>query len=94
VRKCNRAGSQKPELQRCGKGLKPGSYNLAKPTAVLDAIAQGGGFQDFAKVSKIYVLRRMADGSQRMIPFNYKLVIRARLDENIELQSGDTVVVP
>jgi hypothetical protein len=41
------------------------------------------------------VLRRMPDGSQRMLPFNYKLVIKGkRLDENIELQSGDTIVVP
>lgn len=78
-----------------GKVLKPGSFDLAKPTAVLDAIALAGGFQDFAKVSKIYVLRRMPDGSQRMLPFNYKLVIKGkRLDENIELQSGDTIVVP
>ena len=78
-----------------GKVSKPGSYDLAKPMAVLDAIALAGGFLDFAKVSKIYVLRRMEDGSQRMLPFNYKLVIKGkRLDENIELQSGDTIVVP
>ena len=78
-----------------GKVSKTGSFDLAKPTTVLDAIALAGGFQDFAKVSKIYVLRRMPDGSQRMLPFNYKLVIKGkRLDENIELQSGDTVVVP
>jgi polysaccharide biosynthesis/export protein len=78
-----------------GKVLKPGAFDLAKPTSVLDAIALAGGFQDFAKVSKIYVLRRMPDGSQRMLPFNYKLVIKGkRLDENVGLQSGDTVVVP
>jgi polysaccharide export outer membrane protein len=78
-----------------GKVLKPGSFDLAKPTSVLDAIALAGGFQDFAKVSKIYVLRRMPDGSQRMLPFNYKSVIKGkRLDQNIELQSGDTIVVP
>jgi len=78
-----------------GKVLKPGSYDLAKPMTVLDAIALAGGFQDFAKVTKIYVLRRMEDGSQRMLPFNYKLVIKGkRLDENVELRSGDTIVVP
>lgn len=78
-----------------GKVAKPGSFDLAKPTAVLDAIALAGGFQDFAKVSKIYVLRRMPDGTQKMLPFNYKLVIKGKqLDENVELQSGDTVVVP
>lgn len=78
-----------------GKVSKTGSFDLAKPTTVLDAIALAGGFQDFAKVTKIYVLRRMPDGSQKMLPFNYKLVIKGkRLDENIDLQSGDTVVVP
>lgn len=78
-----------------GKITKPGAYDLAKPTTVLDAVALAGGFQDFAKVNKIYVLRKMPDGSQKMLPFNYKQVIKGRqLDQNIELQSGDTVVVP
>jgi polysaccharide biosynthesis/export protein len=34
-----------------GKVGKPGSYELAKPMTVLDAIAAAGGFQDFAKVT-------------------------------------------
>ncbi len=78
-----------------GKVTKPGAYELAKPTTVLDAVALAGAFQDFAKTNKIYVLRKMPDGSQKMLPFNYKQVIKGRqLDQNIELQSGDTVVVP
>jgi polysaccharide export outer membrane protein len=78
-----------------GKVTKPGAYDLAKPTTVLDAVALAGGFQDFAKLNKIYVLRKMPDGSQKMLPFDYKQVIKGRrLDQNIELRSGDTVVVP
>jgi polysaccharide export outer membrane protein len=78
-----------------GRVMKPGSYDLAKPLTVLDAIAMAGGFQDFAKSSKIYVLRRQADGSRTMLPFNYKTVIKGRgLEQNVELQPGDTVVVP
>ena len=78
-----------------GKVGKPGAYDLAKPMTVLDAIAVAGGFMDFAKTSKIYVLRRQADGSRKMLPFNYKLVIKGRgLEQNVELQSGDTIVVP
>jgi polysaccharide biosynthesis/export protein len=78
-----------------GKVSKPGAYDLAKPTTVLDAVALAGGFQDFAKVNKVYVLRKMPDGSQKMLPFRYKEVIKGRqLDENIQLQNGDTVVVP
>jgi polysaccharide biosynthesis/export protein len=78
-----------------GKVFKPGSYELAKPTTVLDAIALAGGFQDFAKVTKVYVLRRGPDGSQKMLHFNYKQVIKGQaLDQNVQLQPGDTVVAP
>jgi polysaccharide biosynthesis/export protein len=78
-----------------GKVMKPGSYDLARPMTILDAIALAGGFQDFAKVTKVYVLRRGADGSQKMLRFNYKQVIKGQaLDENVQLQPGDTVVAP
>lgn len=78
-----------------GKIAKPGSFELGKPTTVLDAIAIAGGFLDFAKVSKIYVIRRLEDGSETRLPFDYKKVIKGqKTDENINLKSGDTIVVP
>jgi polysaccharide export outer membrane protein len=78
-----------------GKVGKPGAFELDKPTTVLDALAVAGGFQDFARVSKIYVLRRGPNGSPTILPFNYKQVIKGKqADENVQLQSGDTVVVP
>jgi polysaccharide export outer membrane protein len=78
-----------------GKVNKPGAYDLAKPVTVLDAVAMAGGFQEFARVSKIYVLRHDADGTTRMLPFNYKQVIKGHsLDQNVQLHPGDTVVAP
>ena len=78
-----------------GKIAKPGSYELGKPTTVLEAIAIAGGFLDFAKANKVYVIRRMEDGSRTRLPFDYHKVIKGRgPDQNIELKSGDTVVVP
>jgi polysaccharide biosynthesis/export protein len=78
-----------------GEVMKPGSYLLAKPVTVLDAIALAGGFQEFAKVRKIYVLRRMPDGSRTTLPFDYKAVIKGnRFQQNVELKTGDTIVVP
>ena len=62
---------------------------------VLDAIAMAGGFRDFAKTKKIYVLRTPADGKQVRLPFNYKNVIKGKnASENIELEPRDTLVVP
>lgn len=78
-----------------GKIAHPGSFELGKPTTILDAIAISGGFQDFAKTNKIYVIRRAEDGSQTRLPFDYKKVIGGqKADENINLKNGDTVVVP
>lgn len=78
-----------------GEVLRPGSYPLMQTMTVLDAIAQSGGFKDFAKETKIYVLRSMPDGARVRIRFNYKRVIQGRdLQENVVLKPGDTIVVP
>ena len=78
-----------------GEVLKPGTYTLSQSTTVLDAISSAGGFRDFAKETKIYVLRRLPSGSQARLLFNYKDVIRGKSpDSNIVLKSGDTIVVP
>lgn len=78
-----------------GQVARPGSYPLTESMTVLDAIAEAGGFRDFAKQTKIYVLRPSPGGIRVRIPFNYKKVIRgANLQENVPLKPGDTIVVP
>ncbi len=73
----------------------PGSFPLAKPMTVVDAIATAGGFRDFAKQKDVYVLHKDAGGRPARVPVNYKDVIKGmHPEQNIELQSGDTVVVP
>jgi polysaccharide export outer membrane protein len=68
---------------------------LGKPTTVLEAIAIAGGFLEFAKMNKIYIIRRMDDGSRTNLQFDYNKVIKGRNpDENVDLKSGDTIVVP
>lgn len=77
-----------------GQVAKPGSYPLSQSTTVLDAISLAGGFRDFAKETKVYVLRNVA-GTQTRLPFNYKDAIKGKNPEkNVVLQPGDTVVVP
>lgn len=73
----------------------PGSFPLTKPMTVVDAIATAGGFRDFAKQKDIYVLRRDPSGKDVRLSFNYKDVIKGlHPEQNVELQNGDTVVVP
>ncbi len=78
-----------------GNVAKPGYYPLNHPVTILDAIALGGGFRDFAKQKKIYILRTSPDGKQQKIFFNYKQVIKGQnMAQNILLQPRDTLVVP
>ena len=78
-----------------GEVNHPGYFPLTRRMTVLDAIAMAGGFKDFAKSKKVYVLRTAANGTQERLPFNYKDVIHGRNEQqNIELQPRDTIVVP
>ncbi len=78
-----------------GQVAKPGTYPLTESMTVLDAIASTGGFRDFAKQTKIYVLRPMPDGTRARLPFNYKDAIKGKnLQNNVTLKPGDTIVVP
>ena len=60
----------------------------------MQAISVAGGTTPFAALSRIHVLRRQGD-HEVVIPFNYRDVQKGKhLEQNILLQSGDTVVVP
>lgn len=78
-----------------GRVVKPGAYLLTTSMTVLDAIAQAGGFQDFAKQKAIYVLRDKPGAGEIRFPFNYKDVIKGKhLEQNIKLEPNDTIIVP
>jgi polysaccharide export outer membrane protein len=77
-----------------GKVNRPGDFPLSGPIDVLQALSLAGGATPFANTNGIRILRREGD-RQTSIPFRYSDVARGRrLDQNILLKSGDTVVVP
>jgi polysaccharide export outer membrane protein len=77
-----------------GKVNRPGDFPLVRPTDVMQALSLAGGATPFASTDNIRVLHR--DGSrQTSTRFRYSQVAKGRnLDQNVLLQSGDTVVVP
>ena len=78
-----------------GNVNKPGYYPLTRPISILDAIALSGGFRDFAKQNKIYVLRKSENGTEQRLKFNYKEVIKGKkMAQNITLQPHDVLVIP
>jgi polysaccharide biosynthesis/export protein len=71
-----------------------GALSLLPGMTVLQALASTGGFTQFARPTKIYILRTV-NGTQTKIPFNYKEVIKGNHPEqDILLQPGDVIVVP
>jgi polysaccharide biosynthesis/export protein len=67
-----------------------GAYPLIGPRNVLQAIAMAGGLSEYAKGDKIQIIR-----GNTMFRFNYKEVLDGKkLEQNIQLQPGDTVLVP
>jgi polysaccharide export outer membrane protein len=77
-----------------GKVNKPGDFALTGPIDVMQALSLAGGATPFANTNAIRILRR--DGNREVsIKFRYGDIERGRkLDQNIVLQNGDTVVVP
>jgi polysaccharide export outer membrane protein len=73
---------------------KPGAYPMTKAITVLQLISLAGGLDEYANTKNIMIMRRQ-DGQQVAVKFNYNDVRKGKnLKQNIELQAGDTVVVP
>jgi polysaccharide export outer membrane protein len=77
-----------------GQVNRPGEFIMNPTVDVMQALSMAGGTTPFAALGDIVVLRRTPAGKQS-IPFRYNDVVRGkRMDQNIDLQSGDVVVVP
>ncbi|HWK52623.1 MAG TPA: polysaccharide biosynthesis/export family protein [Steroidobacter sp.] len=77
-----------------GKVNRPGEFSFSQPIDVMQALSLAGGATSFAALDDIQILRRES-GKQTARRFRYSDVERGRrLDQNILLKSGDTVVVP
>ncbi len=77
-----------------GEVRREGAIRLTGPLTVLQTLAEAGGLTDYAKRRKIYILR-VQNGRQIRLPFDYDAVLRGeRVEQNITLLPGDTLVVP
>lgn len=77
-----------------GRVTSPGTFPLTGSLTVMQAIALAGGLTEFADAKGITILRT-EKGVSRTLKFNYQDIARGRsLDQNVQLQPGDTVVVP
>jgi len=78
-----------------GDVVHPGILVMSRPMNVLEAIVTSGGFTDTGSKSGVTVLRQMRDGHAQTLKVNVKRILegKARAEENITMQAGDTVIV-
>jgi polysaccharide biosynthesis/export protein len=77
-----------------GQVIKPGAITMNPTINVLQALSIAGGANPYAKLDGIIIIRS-SGGGQRVLPFRYGQVSAGKdLQQNIELESGDVVVVP
>ncbi len=77
-----------------GQVNKPGSFIMNPTISVLQALSLAGGGNPYAKLDGIIVIRS-SGGNQRVLPFKYGAVSSGKdLAQNVQLESGDVVVVP
>jgi polysaccharide export outer membrane protein len=78
-----------------GKVQRPGEFTFSRPLDVMQALSLAGGATPFASLNDIVILRRQNGGAERVLQFHYGDVARGKhMEQNVILESGDTVVVP
>jgi protein involved in polysaccharide export with SLBB domain len=89
----HRPGDPQPQGVGARRGEEPGRYDVRSRASVLDGIALAGGFNDFARKSKIVIVR--VEGSTvTRIPCDYNRVVSNGQLETCFLQPDDTLIVP
>ena len=77
-----------------GKLMRPGPYPLAPNMTVMQALSAAGGFAEWADPKNIMIVRREG-GKETQLRFNYKeFTAGEKMEQNILLKPGDTIVVP
>ena len=78
-----------------GEVETPGSYPIKGKMTVVELISTAGGFTKIASPNDVKVIRTMPDGTKQETRVRvYNIMRRGDQKDDIQLQSGDVVVVP
>lgn len=88
----DRAGSYRYSV--IGDVGQPGIRLMTRRLSVTEAIAEAGGILQTGSKSKVYVLRKQANGNLQPIPVNVSSIYKGQAPDSVYLVPGDQVVVP
>jgi len=83
-----------PKIYVMGKVNSPGVFPLRSEITVLQAITLAGGFAEWAKKSKIIILRKIGEKDKRIVVNIDRVIDGKRGAEDVRLQPGDRIIVP
>jgi len=70
----------------------PGTVQVQREVNILQVISLAGGFTDWAKKSKLKIIRQDGD-VERTFQVNYKKILKGK-EPNVPVYPGDTIIVP
>ena len=77
-----------------GEVASTGAFPLQKDLTVVQALAQAGGFTEWADKDSIILLRR-EQGQEKRIKIDYDAIISGKsADKNVLIRTNDTIIVP
>jgi polysaccharide export outer membrane protein len=82
-----------PKVSVLGEVKNPGVYKIKERATVLDAIAMAGGLTEYAKKSKITVIRVDGGGGQKHMKFNLDDQIKGRRSDPFYVLPYDTIYI-
>ncbi|MCF7874576.1 MAG: polysaccharide biosynthesis/export family protein [Candidatus Omnitrophica bacterium] len=78
-----------------GQVKRPGVYSLSRPTTALEAISKAEGYDQFAYLKSVMVIRNGYSDNPEILSANLlKAISKGNLSGDISLQPGDIVYVP
>jgi polysaccharide export outer membrane protein len=88
----DRAGSYRYSV--IGDVAQPGIKLMSRRLSVTEALSEAGGVLQTGNRSKVFVLRRQANGTLTPIQVNVSAIYKGQAPDSIYLVPGDQVVVP
>jgi polysaccharide export outer membrane protein len=88
----DRAGSYRYSV--IGDVAQPGIKLMSRRLSVTEALSEAGGVLQTGNRSKVFVLRRQANGTLTPISVNVSAIYKGQAPDSVYLVPGDQVVVP
>lgn len=88
-------GTRTNTIYILGEVANPGAHEVERGTTMLQALAQVGGFSQFAATKRIQLRRTDKSRKERIYNVNYKSILQGKTSIGTTvMESGDVIIVP